>query len=331
MTECRFGKRRFVMRNVGPDDAGMVLELFKSVFGQPASLAWFEWKYGAGKGEAVGIWDETGRLVAHYAGIPRLLAWQDKPVRGVQIGDVMVTPEMRGLMTRQGPFQQVCSHFFATRVGPTLPYRIAFGFPNQRHFRLGTRLGLYRDGGIIKQLRWPARREDLPLWWSWSELSVQPRNAERQMGAVWKAMRHDLREFVLGMRDAGYLRWRFIARPDRQYRLFVLCRRLTGRALAIVVMRLAGDSAELLDLIGPRRMFHAAATAARDEAARAGAHSLSAWASPAVAEVFRGSGAQELQETPSGALLAVARASEFSADEIAAARWWWMGGDTDFL
>lgn len=333
-TECRFGTRRFVIRNIGPDDAVAVLTLFTAVFEQQIPPAWFAWKYGPGRGEAVGMWDEDGRLVAHYAGIPRLLAWQGKPVPGLQIGDVMVIAGMRGIMTRKGPFQQVCSLFFARRVGVDQPYRIAFGFPNERALKLGTTLGLYRDAGIIKQLRWSARRASLPLWLSRSALDAldeSGRGTDQQVQAVWQAMRRDFQDFVLGVRDADYVRWRFIARPDRQYRLLVLRKRLTGATLAIVVMRLAGDGAELLDVIGPRKAFPAAVSAARDEAARFGATSLSAWASPAAAAVFRSAAGGEMEELPSGAFLALARPEDYSAEETAATRWWWMGGDTDFL
>ncbi|MCX7176993.1 MAG: GNAT family N-acetyltransferase [Proteobacteria bacterium] len=331
VAECRFGAQRFIIRDIVPGDAEAVIALFNVVFEQRIPRAWFEWKYGPGKGVAVGMWDEDGRLVAHYAGIPRLLAWQDRTVHGLQIGDVMVTPELRGIMTRKGPFQQVCSHFFARRVGPNLSYRIAFGFPNQRALRLGTTLGLYRDAGIIKLLRWPARRVSLPFWLSRSTLGESETIGDRQMRTVWASMQRDFRDFVLGIRDADYLRWRFIARPDRQYKLFVLRNRLTGTALAIFVMRLAGESAELLDVIGPRSAFPAVVGAARDEAARFGANSLTAWASPAAAAIFGNSGAEEIEELPSGAFMAVARPEDYSAAEIAATRWWWMGGDTDFL
>ncbi|MBZ0092095.1 MAG: hypothetical protein K8F27_07735, partial [Sulfuricellaceae bacterium] len=66
--------------------------------------------------------------------------------------------------------------------------------------------------------------------------------------------------------------------------------------------------------------------AAIAEAARAGMVELTAWASPAAAEEL-GTGAMVAE---SGASLAVARASAFVVDEVATARWWWLGGDTDF-
>jgi hypothetical protein len=325
--EKNFGGRPYLIRDLVPGDAPEVLRLFVACFGHQPDRDWFEWKYGAGNAVAVGLWDENGRLMAHCAGIPRAIAWHGEPIAGVQIGDVMVSPELRGLVMRKGPFQQICSHFFGSRVGADRAYPFAWGFPNQRHLRLGTMLDLYWDAGIISQLSWPAKHARLPLWWSFTALSENAEDFDSQVGMAWQSMARDLKDHVVGVRDANYVRWRFLARPDRQYRLFALRRRFTGGMLALVVMRVAEDSAELLDVIGPRSVFRHAVRAAINEAAGAGADCLTAWASHELAELARGTGAAV---APSGASLAIIKESDLSGEEVAAARWWWMGGDTDF-
>lgn len=326
--EMALGGHQYSIRDVTPADEPEVLRLFVASFGHQPGAGWFAWKYGAGGAAALGLWDESGHLKAHYAGIPRAILWHGNPVAGVQIGDVMVSPEVRGLMLRNGPFQQVCSRFFATRVGASRPYRFAWGFPNQRHLRLGGKLGLYRDAGIISQLTWPAMPQRLSPWWAFVPLEGNADEFDKQVDAVWQAMAHDLRGHVVGVRDAGYVRWRFLARPDRGYHLFALRRRLTGGMVALAVMRLAEGAAELLDVIGPRDVFQAVVRAAQNEAARSGASRMTAWASPALAELAASSGASA---TPSGASLAISRETDLSAEEITAGRWWLMGGDTDFL
>ena len=253
-----FGGRPYVIRDMAPGDAPEVLRLFEEAFGQQPGRDWFEWKYGAGRSGALGLWDPAGRLMAHCAGIPRSIAWRGGPVAGLQSGDVMVSREIRGLVMRKGPFQQVCSGFFATRVGSAgsgRPYRFAWGFPNQRHLRLGVTLGLYWDAGSISELRWPARRQRLSPWYSCVPLAVDAADFERQVDATWQAMAADLQDYVLGVRDSNYVRWRFLARPDRQYQLFALRRRMTGKMLALVVMRIGEGKAELLDVVGPRSAF----------------------------------------------------------------------------
>lgn len=329
-----FGGRPYAMRDVATGDAPEVLRLFTHAFGQTADQDWFDWKYRAGKGTALGLWDELDSLKAHCGGTPRSIAWCGKRLAGLQVGDVMVSTELRGLVLRKGPFQQVSSRFFASRIGAGRPFQFAWGFPNQRHMRLGVALGLFWDGGCIDQLSWntrpepPAPQQQASPWWSFVALAGDAKGFDRQVDAAWKAMAKDLQDHVLGVRDSAYIRWRFLARPAHPYQLFALRRRLSGRMQALVVMRIFEGKAELLDVIGPRSALRPALRAAINEAARAGAATLTAWASPALAVLMQGSGAQA---TPSGASLAIIKESIFSEAEIKAARWWWMGGDTDFL
>ncbi len=328
--ECSYlyiGNHHFRIGSIGASDESEVLRLFAEVFGHTPDGIWYKWKYSHGQADAVGLWDDSGRLVAHYAGLPRTLLWYGKQIEAVQIGDVMVTPQVRGLMTRRGPLFHVCTRFFDRRVGKGKDCRVAFGFPNQRHVQLGATLGLYHDAGKIHLLRWVAKSKRISPWWRWSPLDKYSSSLKSQITKIWGTMARDMANCVLGVRDANFLCWRFIDRPDRQYRLFILSRWPTGSAVAIVVMRFADGNAELLDIIGPRKIIKVAIKAAITEAARAGAAELTAWASPAVAAVL---GAEAVVED-SGASLAIARASVLTADEVTAAQWWWMGGDTDFL
>lgn len=327
-TICQVGGHRFRIAEMGvaARDTADVLHLFVAAFQQSPSPEWHVWKYAVGGGEAVGLWQEDGRLVAHYAGFPRELRWRGQPVAAIQIGDVMVAPEVRGLLTRKGPFFQVCWRFFTSRVGAGKKYRLAFGFPNERHLRLGMALDLYHDAGTIRQVSWPARQTDLPWNWRWAPLAEEA--LEKSAGCAWHSMARDFSDCVVGVRDAAYVRQRFLNRPDRRYRIFCLRRWPFGGVEALAVMRIEPAQAELLDVIGPRSAFPLVAQAAATEAARAGAPMLTAWASPLVQTLCSNSGA-EVGGTV--AHLAVARASDFAAEEVANAPWWWMGGDTDFL
>ncbi len=323
---CRIGAHSFRVAEIATVDQTEVLRLFAAAFGHSPDPRWYAWKYGAGAGEAIGLWNEGGRLAAHYAGFPRELRWRGAPVRAIQIGDVMVAPEVRGLLTRKGPFFQVCSRFFAGRVGAGKAYRLAFGFPNERAIRLGVALGLYHDAGIIHQVSWPASEWKAPFGWRWEAATGE--RLIRQVERAWRAMSKDFSAYVLGVRDADYIRHRFLSRPDRQYHIFTLRRWPLGGTVAVAVMHVEPGRAELLDVIGARAAFPAVVRAAAAEAARSGAALLTAWASPAALAVFRESTAVEV--VGKAAHLAVAKASALTDDEVVAP-WWWMGGDTDFL
>lgn len=323
----RIGARELRIGTLGPGDGAQVERLFARAFGRAPEAGWHAWKYGVLAGSAVGLWDETGELVAHYAGFPRSLLWQGRPLSAIQIGDVMVAPEMRGLLTRRGPFFQVCSRFFADRVGAGREFALAYGFPNERAIRLGTALGLYHDLDHIHRLVWPARPARLPLDLAWLPLDADD-GLERHVAAAWEEMRSDLGDHVLGLRDTAYVTRRFLRRPGGDYRFFRLRRRLSGKTAAVAVLRLAPGRAELIDLIGPRKALNRAARAAAAEAGRAGAAHLEGWGSAAVAAALRESGAVRSGEA---AHFAVARASRIACESLAAARWWWLGGDSDFL
>ncbi len=325
---CVIGARRFEIRDMRVQDMAEVLTLFGHVFGQSPGPDWFAWKYGRGGGTAVGVRDESLRLIAHYAGFPRSLLWMGEVVRAIQIGDVMVAPELRGILTRRGPFFQACRRFFGSQVGAGRPQELAFGFPNERHQRLGVALDLYLDAGPIHALRWTAQSQGLPRWWHWAELDVSDSRTDAEIDVAWAAMAAIMGNAVIGARPSGYVRWRFIDRPDRRYRLFRLRRHWSRQAAGIAVLRTEADTAVWLDWIGPPQPMRMAARALAAEAHRAGVPELTAWVSPAVAEVLAGSGAVT---DGTAAWLAVAKCSTPTPEAIAAARWWLMGGDTDFL
>lgn len=326
--ETNFGGQPYAIRDVAPDDAPEVLRLFHEVFGHQTDSRWYAWKYITGGGNALGLWDDSKHLKAHCAGTPRTVSWCGKPVAGLQVGDVMVSADIRGLLMRKGPFQQVSSRFYASRVGDGRPYQLAWGFPNQRHMRLGVKLDLFWDAGTISQLSWGVGKGRPSPWYTLTALTGAEKDFDKQVDAAWQAMAADLQDHVLGVRNAAYIRWRFLARPDREYQLFSLRRRFTGKVLALIVMRIADGRAELLDIIGPRSAVQSAVHAAINQSARSGATALTAWASPALVEVVENTGAEV---TLSGASLAIIKESAFSGVDLTAARWWWMGGDTDFL
>jgi len=325
--DCRIGAQGFRLRKVGAGDTGQVERLFARAFGQAPGEGWYRWKYGILGGQAVGLWNEDNELVAHYAGFPRTLLWQDNPLPAIQIGDVMVAPEVRGLFTRRGPMFLVYSGFVAERVGEGKPYTLSYGFPHERHMRLARHLRIYDDFGVLHQLAWPARTARLPFGWSWSPLATGS-HIEPPVESAWEAMRADLADHVIGVRDARYVIDRFVRRPDRGYHFFRLTRRLTGRTAALAIMRLEPGHAELIDVVGPRKFFPWVAQAATAEAVGHGAGYLTCWASEVAAAAWCDCGARRVD---TAAIFAVPRPAAVPHAQLAAARWWWMGGDTDFL
>lgn len=337
------------LRNVVAGDSMAVLALHAEVFGTDADQRWFDWKYGPassqGRGQAMGAWHKE-RLIAYYGGMPRRFWHEGGPVETLQMGDVMVHPQWRGILTRRGPFYHVTQRFHASRLGPVGQgeFQLGFGFPNQRHLRLGVMLGLIHDGGTVEELYWkPLDPERLVhsrvMGWGWRWEALDPRDAgfDGKVGSAWKAMLADGQQLALGQRDAAYLRWRYVDRPGdaastsgapARYRFFVLRRPWSGAATGLAIMDLRGTSAHWLDWVGSIELMPLASRMCRLEAGRAGAGELKAWASAAVAQELAGT---DVARRAVCAGLGVSVASALAPKELASLRWWLMGGDTDFL
>jgi hypothetical protein len=343
-TQVQVGEFALTLRDVMPGDEEAVTALHTLVFGPAADAAWFAWKYGAateqGQGQAIGVWHDAD-LIAYCGGLPRTLWQRGERRNGLQIGDVMVHPQWRGILSRRGPFSQVSKTFYDSRLGTeqSRAFQLGFGFPNARHLKLAVALGLLHDGGEMECLHWrvdPMGMTSLPWSWKWHTLDPSSERFENSVNDAWTVMRASAQALSIGQRDAAYLRWRFAQRPPdvgtpaaaARYRFFALHRRWSRTCAGVAVMDLRGGSAHWLDWVGPLSLMPLVSTACRQEAARAGAAEMLTWASPAVAEQLTGTGITQRELC---AKIGIPCASDLKPEEVSGLRWWFMGGDTDFL
>ena len=339
------GDSTLILCDMVHDDVTAVLALHEHVFGPGADARWFAWKYGQepnqGRGRAIGAWHD-GQLVAYCGGLPRTLRLHNANLRGLQIGDVMVHPAWRGILSRRGPFFQVSKRFYDSQIGAadSRPFELGFGFPNERHLRLAVLLGLLRDGGLIQSLRWsglPPLNFRLPWFWRWQPLLPSDPQFDRKVNAAWKRMQADLPDVILGQRDAAYMRWRYVDRPREnsphaettpRYHLFELRYAWSNVSSGIAVLDLASATPHWLDWVGAVGLMPLVSRACRVEAARVGANEMMAWVSPPVATVLAQS---DIRSREVCAGLGIPTTSDVGAQNMAGMQWWLTGGDTDFL
>ena len=341
------GELTLTLRDLLPDDMAALLALHTQVFGPNVDARWHAWKYGEapgqGQGQGVGAWHGS-ELVAFCGGLPRTLWQKNGSLRGLQIGDVMVHPSWRGIFTRRGPFFHVSKRFYDSRLGaaPSRPFQLGFGFPSERHLRLATMTGLLHDAGVIESLHWSTLHTtglELPWHWRWQPLDPSDKRFDAATNAAWGSMLATARDegLTLGQRDAGYLRWRYVDRPDSEspggkktccYHFFELRRPWSRIPVGVAVLDLRSPSAHWLDWVGPIKLMALASRACRLEAARAGASELTVWASAAVAHPLAHSN-YERRVVCAG--LGIPVASDVTPEEVPRLRYWLMGGDTDFL
>ncbi|WP_317705615.1 GNAT family N-acetyltransferase [Methylomarinovum caldicuralii] len=299
--------------------------LFEEVFGVVKARAWWQWKYGDGRGFAFGAWrDET--LVAHYAAFPRRIHWRGEVIPAFQVGDVMVKASERGVLTRRGLFQRCAAAFQETWVGYGRPFLLGFGFPNLRAMRLAERLGLYARVDRMHEFRWPPL-PDRPRWRSRIR-HFRPESDAPLVDALWARMRHDLNGCLTGERCFPFLVHRYLHHPEHRYECLLLEARLLRQPLGLIVLRRDGDRWLWVDWLGGAADLGEALAQARRMVTRLGGKELYTWAStvPAGRLTALGGTATPLEvHVPTGIW------TEGPSPESLRERWWLMPGDTDFF
>jgi hypothetical protein len=309
-----------------PGDEQALLVLFQQAFGQELPAEQWRWKYA--EADPWGILVRTGgRPVAFYGGMPRRIRFFGEETNGVQIGDVMVEPSHRRILTKRGPFFLAASSFAEQFIGPGKPYRLSFGFPSERHSRLGERLGLYkRIGENILEASWTAVPHRLSPWMQ--VRALQP----DQLGSVdslWQEMAADMTDYILPVRDTAFFQHRYLNHPRAAYLPFLVRRRLGGKPLGIFVLLDKGESegVELLDMIAPRKNLPLLVESARRIVGKLGRSRVFAWFSGAAAVAVADTAPLlKTLDIPFSTIVWEIPPEALCLQD----RWWLMSGDADF-
>lgn len=326
---CALAPPRWTVNAFKPTDAVAMCALFAAVFAPNAlSAGHWHWKYGNGRGLGMAAWS-GGEMVAFYGGLPRMVSFKGRPTRAMQIVDVMVRADQRGILRREGAFFQTTATFIEAYVGYGTEIPFGFGFPTVRHLKVAELLGFYRAVDQLHELTWPCRPG--PGDWRYR---LQPfdrmtlgREA-RALDRLWDAMHLSLPEAILGVRDWEYIRHRYVEHPEKNYDYLILRWTLTGAPLALLVLAAEGETWHLRDYVGDiRRLPVAIALLGRAGISR-GYSTLSAWITASQRARFPVVGCRDR------ALDIVIPHNIWtrgpSLDEVRG-NWWLMGGDTDFL
>lgn len=311
--------------------------LFAAVFGHEMSAAHWQWKYGGGRGLGIGVWQKgdegaVPELMAHYGGVTRDILHFGQAARALQCVDVMVAQAGRGTLSRRGPMFLATATCLEHDIGDGTRHLLGFGFPNLRAYRLPEQLGLYGLVGRMVEVCWPAQKSRPALRLAIRPLLAADADADIRMDACWSAMQASLGEFIVGVRDAAYLRHRYLAHPEKSYRLFLVQRRFGGDPLGVLVVRVVEEGGkrrcELLDVVCalpwlPLMLHHARRVAAAQRCqtlfAWVASNMLPCLALPTEAEVV------DLKICVPGNHWTAGPSIESQRD-----RWWLTGGDTDF-
>lgn len=223
-----------VIRPATSSDIAALGILFREVFGVERPESIWRWKYFDNpRGCASYVCDAGGVLVAHCGGTAVMV--DDGGIRypAFQSVDFMSSPAYPGGVGKGGVFVRTAEAFFRRYCSPDL-FALVYGFPGERHRRLGERVLGYTPIEQVGELRLepsgslevarPLRRADLPLFVrSFSPFSV--------------------------IRDDTYLSWRYLDHPLFRYEVVLAGSPLRGNVAAAIVLR-EGEDVHLMELGG---------------------------------------------------------------------------------
>lgn len=307
--------------------------LFSAVFGHPLSAQEWDWKYRAGGGRGVGL-VQDGELVAHYGGMPREVMFKGRPAMACQVCDVMVAPQARSALTRRGPLQQITATFLEMQIGWGLPHLLGFGFPTDRHFEAADRLKLYASVDSMVCASWPAAASSLPFSMTkrmLAEADLAPGSrVAAGVDGLWQAMAAAFPQLIVGLRDARWLRHRYLQHPRFRYELVLLRRRWSRRCVGLAVLRQHETHLEWVDAVAEPGHWRSLLALVRDEAAARGLPRVEAWITASQQALLQGLSPADCTWRPLGIQVPANVHTPGPAVEEQRHAWLLMAGDTDF-
>ncbi|GEM_PF-907025 len=272
----RKGPARWTQYWLKPEHSALWNSLFTACFGAPMPESLLQWKYHEHHGIGLGAYADNG-LIGFIGGIPREVLWKGQSIAALQVCDVMVHPKFRHLQSRHGVFQQMAERFLRTQIGFDAPYRLGFGFPSQRAFKLAECLHLYAPVDSMVELIWPCR-STLRGYLSRSRL-VQDTHAD-MIDHLGDQMHRSFHTSILGKRSWAYLQSRYLNHPQEAYVCRLILSHGTQRPLGVLIFKSHENGIlEWVDVIAPQSHLQAMVHAALRFARCAGFTHLYTWIS----------------------------------------------------
>ena len=196
-------------------------KLFSEVFGHCVSAEHWNWKYVQGpRLGSVNMVARTsaGELIGHAGSILFSGIYKNQPLIFAQVCDVMVSRHVRGGLDHCGVYPRLMKALQETlhaRFGTVF----AYGFPGVRPFRLGERMGFYRQLYPVKSSRFTGFQKQGFAFQTGVAVEIEW-NIER-LDLIWKRIAGCQKSPMLE-RTGNYMLWRYHAHPERSYRLWII-------------------------------------------------------------------------------------------------------------
>ena len=226
-----------------------VAEIFEESFQVKFDPALWRWKYGAGKGTCiVARIESNGPVVAHYGGVAREIDYFGEDRLAFQGCDVMVKPEVRRQYGRNSLYFHMTATLFEREIGYTVDHVLGFGFPNKPVMKTAVRLGLYGKVDDYVELAFsdfPEPDSDIRA----EPLQLQNPQHRKSVDELWRVMRKDFGDGVIGKRHGDYLNYRYFQHPNAGAYIPLLLTH-ESEAFAVAVLKRHEEQWLLMDCRG---------------------------------------------------------------------------------
>jgi len=318
------GKRDFkLVSPVGYEK--QLIALYEEVFKEPMSQKFWEWKYMGVLGRAVCALKDN-EIIAHYNGMVREILYFGKFKRAIQPCDTMVSPKARGGIKINSPFYSTTKAWILSNLGLDKKYLLTYGFPNTRVMRLGEKMGLYTKVDSIRELNWYIKKQGES-----SDFNVvlhdYTTTLDEKINLVWREMAKDFNSNIIGLRNAQYLRRRYLNHPLVKYQTYLVYGG-QQKLLGVFVLMMDGSMAALMDIITPKKRFGTIVNEAIRVADSEGIKLMRGWITESQKELFNHCNPQ-LTKTDI-VIPTISIVKGLNPEDIKG-KWFLMYGDTDFI
>ncbi|MCP4697253.1 MAG: GNAT family N-acetyltransferase [Gammaproteobacteria bacterium] len=242
----------FRIRPYQAKDEHHILPLFSRVFPRARSLEEWHWIYRQSpNGSRIMLaWSPNGELAAHYAGVVHRAVLNGQEVLVGNIRDIFTAPSCRTVREgRQVLVAGTAETFFARWTGSE-KIVFCYGFPHQRHFRLGQLSMKYRPFSRWANYHYRIAENvsafsHLPATGTMCAVDSFGSEFDR----LWE--KHKSKFQFAVCRTSAFLTWRFLRNPSRSYRIWRYSPFLSNETEGYAVFLADRGQAWLLDFCFP--------------------------------------------------------------------------------
>jgi len=245
-TAFETGTETFRIRPYRAEDERAVLSLWQAAFHQELPSRVWRWKYleNPYARKVLVCTRADGTVVALFGGMPYRTNWGGRIVEALHAMDIMSHPDYRGA----GLFVRTCQAFMDAFCQPG-GVSFLYGVPGRYHYDLGEKYLGYRElKGCLRYLT--ARPADLAKGRKrfWGRLR-RVREIDPSFDRLWVNCSPHYPLAVI--RDAPFLRWRFMDNPRESYDIYGYQRWGSGEMAGYAVLSRHPEKPRLVDLLAP--------------------------------------------------------------------------------